>query len=97
MAPRAPRTVEADLPESDRAGDMPHPRLQERLFGHEAAMGQMVKAARAGTLHHAWLICGPKGVGKATLAWRFARARAPLARPGHCPRRSARVQCQAAP
>jgi DNA polymerase-3 subunit delta' len=74
MAPRAPRTVEADLPESDRAGDMPHPRLQERLFGHEAAMGQMVKAARAGTLHHAWLICGPKGVGKATLAWRFARA-----------------------
>lgn len=74
MAPRSPRTAEAELPESDRAGDMPHPRLQERLFGHQAAIGQMVKAARSGTLHHAWLICGPKGVGKATLAWRFARA-----------------------
>ena len=24
-------------------------------------------------VHHAWLITGPRGVGKATLAWRIAR------------------------
>jgi DNA polymerase-3 subunit delta' len=28
---------------------------------------------RGGRLHHAWLITGPEGVGKATLAYRFAR------------------------
>jgi DNA polymerase III subunit delta' len=28
---------------------------------------------RAGRLHHAWLITGPEGIGKATLAYRFAR------------------------
>jgi DNA polymerase-3 subunit delta' len=74
MAPRAPKAVDVDLPESDRAGEMPHPRLQQHLFGHQAAVQQMVAAARSGALHHAWLVSGPKGVGKATLAWRFARA-----------------------
>ena len=33
----------------------------------------MAEAARAGRLHHAWLITGPDGIGKATLAFRFAR------------------------
>jgi DNA polymerase-3 subunit delta' len=74
MAPRASRTLEMDLPESDRAGDMPHPRSQTLLFGHGPAVGELVAASHSGTLHHAWLISGPRGVGKATLAWRFARA-----------------------
>jgi len=74
MAPRSAKTVDVDQPESDRAGDMPHPRLQESLFGHKQAMEQMVAAAHSGAMHHAWLISGPKGVGKATLAWRFTRA-----------------------
>ena len=30
-------------------------------------------AAATGRLHHAWLLTGPRGVGKATLAWRIAR------------------------
>lgn len=33
----------------------------------------MLDALRAGRMHHAWLITGPEGVGKATLAFRFAR------------------------
>ena len=32
------------------------------------------RLADAGALHHAWLITGPEGVGKATLAYRFARS-----------------------
>lgn len=50
-----------------------HPRLCPPLLGHEAAEAQMVDAVRSGRLAHAWLIEGPRGVGKATLAFRFAR------------------------
>lgn len=74
MPPRA-RTAEAEpLPESDRIGDLLHPRERFNLFGHAAAAQTLATAARSGRLHHAWIIAGPKGVGKATLAWRFARA-----------------------
>jgi DNA polymerase-3 subunit delta' len=74
MAPRA-RTADVEpVPESDRVGELPHPREQARLFGHAAAAEELANAARSGRLHHAWIVAGPKGVGKATLAWRFARA-----------------------
>src|SRR5712671_211885 len=74
MAPR-PRTLDAEpLPESDRIGDLPHPRDQYELFGHEDAAATLAAAARSNRLAHAWIIGGPKGVGKATLAWRLARA-----------------------
>jgi len=75
MAPRSPRAELKDpLPESDRSGDLPHPREQLHLFGHADAASSLANAARSGHLHHAWLMAGPKGVGKATLAWRFTRA-----------------------
>ena len=74
MAPR-PRTLDVEpLPESDQIGDLPHPRDQYELFGHAEAAATLAGAARANRLAHAWIIGGPKGVGKATLAWRFARA-----------------------
>jgi DNA polymerase III subunit delta' len=74
MAAR-PRTVDLEpLPESDRIGELAHPRERRELFGHAAAAQTLATAARSGRLHHAWIIAGPKGVGKATLAWRFARA-----------------------
>lgn len=60
-------------PESDAFPDAPHPRLAERLIGHKDAELEMLSAYRDGRLAHAWLIGGPEGVGKATLAWRFAR------------------------
>src|ERR1700752_830035 len=51
----------------------PAPRANPILLGHEAAEATLLDAMRAGRLHHAWLITGPDGVGKATLAFRFAR------------------------
>jgi len=51
----------------------PDPRANPILLGHEAAEATLLEAMRAGRLHHAWLVTGPDGVGKATLAYRFAR------------------------
>jgi DNA polymerase-3 subunit delta' len=50
------------------------PRENPRLIGHEPAEAVILQAMRRGRLHHAWLITGAEGVGKATLAFRFARA-----------------------
>jgi DNA polymerase-3 subunit delta' len=51
----------------------PAPRANPLLLGHAAAEATILDALRAGRMHHAWLITGPDGVGKATLAFRFAR------------------------
>lgn len=59
----APDEVEAGL----------HPALTPFLEGHAAAEATLAHAAAEGPLHHAWLIAGPRGIGKATLAYRFAR------------------------
>jgi len=71
----------------------PEPRANPELVGHEDAALTLVEAAGAGRLHHAWLLAGPRGVGKATLAYRFARwllagrpsTRAPLEVPAEDP------------
>lgn len=63
----------ADLPQPDRIEGAPHPRETSRLYGHDAAESAFLNAYTSGRLHHAWLITGPSGVGKATLAWRIAR------------------------
>ncbi len=51
----------------------PAPRENPLLLGHAAAEAVIEDAIRAGRIHHAWLLTGPEGVGKATLAYRFAR------------------------
>ena len=62
-----------DLPRADQAEGAPHPRESRQLFGHDAAEAAFLDAFNSGRLHHGWLITGPRGVGKATLAWRIAR------------------------
>lgn len=54
-------------------GDAPAPRANAELLGQEAAESTLLEAYRSGRLPHAWLLTGPRGVGKATLAYRFAR------------------------
>jgi DNA polymerase-3 subunit delta' len=51
----------------------PEPRANPILLGHDAAERTLVDAIHQGRMHHAWLITGPEGIGKATLAFRFAR------------------------
>lgn len=63
-----------DRPEPDRVEGAPHPREARHLYGQAAAEGQLLAGLQSGRLHHGWLLAGPRGVGKATLAWRFARA-----------------------
>ena len=43
------------------------------LFGHAEAEQALLDAYRSGRMPHAWLIGGPPGIGKATLAYRMAR------------------------
>jgi len=53
--------------------DLPHPRATHVLFGHADAERALLDAYKSGRVPHAWLIGGPPGIGKATLAYRFAR------------------------
>jgi DNA polymerase III subunit delta' len=57
----------------DQLEGAPHPRNRHVLFGQEEAEQEFLRAFAGGRLHHAWLIGGPEGIGKATLAYRIAR------------------------
>jgi DNA polymerase III subunit delta' len=59
--------------EPDRLEGFSSPREVDHLFGHEAAVAEFEDARGSGRLHHAWLLVGPEGIGKATLAYRLAR------------------------
>jgi len=50
-----------------------HPRRTLILAGHREAEQVLLESFRSGRMPHAWLINGPKGIGKATLAYRMAR------------------------
>ena len=49
------------------------PVVATRLIGHGEAEQTFLRALERNRMPHAWLICGPRGVGKATLAYRMAR------------------------
>lgn len=57
----------------EEEGEIPHPRDTEMLFGQEAAERTLLEAYKSGRIPHAFLIGGPQGIGKATLAFRMAR------------------------
>lgn len=80
MARRATAVSEIEaLPEVDRLEGFPHPRDTAELFGHETAERELAATFAGGRMHHAWMLSGLAGIGKATLAYRIARfALAPL-------------------
>jgi DNA polymerase-3 subunit delta' len=65
--------MSADEEELDPREGPLHPRHREVLSGHDAAQRRLIDAYRSGRFHHAWLLTGPKGIGKATLAYRLAK------------------------
>jgi DNA polymerase-3 subunit delta' len=73
MSRAAAKKREDPVEEPDRLEGFSSPREVDRLFGHDAALAEFGEALRGGRLHHAWLLVGPEGVGKATLAYRLAR------------------------
>ncbi|WP_086643338.1 DNA polymerase III subunit delta' [Acetobacter sp. DsW_063] len=48
-------------------------RASMSLTGHQASLAAFRNAFATGRLHHAWLLTGPEGIGKAALAFRMAR------------------------
>ena len=51
----------------------PHPREVFDYLGDGAPERAFLSAMTRGRLHHAWLLTGPEGIGKATFAYRVAR------------------------
>lgn len=65
-------SAETDTESDAQPGCLP-PRERYDLFGHDVTETAFARAWDSGRLHHAWMITGPRGVGKASLAWRAAR------------------------
>ena len=71
---RVPKRIrEEHIVETDRIAGQPHPRETLSLIGQEEALARVARAVRGGRPPQAWLIAGPPGIGKATLAYRIAR------------------------
>jgi DNA polymerase III subunit delta' len=64
---------EKPAPETDKEPEAPHPRETFSFVGHDTEEQALLDALHGGRMHHAWLLAGAKGLGKATLAYRFAR------------------------
>ena len=62
MSEQDPHALDGALPPAKNA----------HLFGHEAAEDFLARSYRSGKMHHAILLEGPEGIGKATLAFRLA-------------------------
>jgi len=65
--------VSAITTDADEEVEPPLPHETTVLFGHADAERALLDGYRGARVPHAWLIGGPPGIGKATLAYRFAR------------------------
>ena len=51
----------------------PSPFADPTSCGSRACETDLLDAFNSQRLHHGWLVTGPKGIGKATLIWKFAK------------------------
>ena len=63
----------AEATRLDRLDGWPGPEERSDWLGDPATEQALLDAYRTGRMHHGWLLGGPKGIGKATLAYRLAR------------------------
>ncbi|WP_169545527.1 DNA polymerase III subunit delta' [Sneathiella aquimaris] len=63
----------SEEPTADALEGFPHPRDSGALIGHHAAETEFLASFNGGRFHHAWLISGKMGIGKASFAYRAAR------------------------
>ena len=71
---RAPAVQEIEaLPEADRLDGFPHPRHTRSVIGRDTTQQMLAERVATNRLHHGWLITGPQGIGKSTLAYAFTR------------------------
>lgn len=56
----------------DSIPNVPEPVEHAHLYGHRPEANELARAYRGGKFHHALIVSGPRGVGKATLAFRLA-------------------------
>lgn len=59
---------------SDEEDEGPSPRTTAEFLGHSATEQRFWHEFNDGQGHHSWILAGPKGTGKATFAYRAARA-----------------------
>ena len=72
--PRARALSPPDVPfEPELIEGIPAPKIQRLLFGHGDIERSFLDAYRSGRMHHAWLLTGRRGIGKATFAFRAAK------------------------
>ena len=57
---------------ADKIEGIPHPSETLQLVGHDENIQQILQQYASGRMHHALLLTGPRGIGKATLALRIA-------------------------
>lgn len=65
--------MSAAAADADDEVGLPSPNQTTILFGHAEAERTLLDGYRGARVPHAWLIGGPPGIGKATLAYRLAR------------------------
>lgn len=69
----------------DTIPDIAEPAENPLLVGHDEAVAQLAGAYRDRKLHHALLLCGPPGIGKATFAFHLAHHLVANPVPGDAP------------
>jgi DNA polymerase-3 subunit delta' len=62
-----------EIPPFDAVDGWPMPEAQSEWLGRAGPEETLLRAYASGRMHHAWIVAGPRGIGKATLAFRLAR------------------------
>ncbi|MGQ2907386.1 MAG: DNA polymerase III subunit delta' [Aliihoeflea sp.] len=74
----------------DSIPEVPEPVEHAELFGHVGEADELARAYRTGKFHHALILSGTRGIGKATLAFRLAHHLLANPRPAEAPSTLAR-------